>query len=90
MEVGISLAEHFGRVDHAGLQPVHANRLLVPGVILKPNVDIVAGFDHLLAGLRKASLVAIDRRDREQPWHEADGEKTMISTATARACEATA
>ena len=44
----------------AGLQPIDADRLLVADLVLKADVDVVAGLDHLLGGLREARLVAVD------------------------------
>ena len=45
----------------AGLQPVDARRLLVAQLVLVAQADIIARFQHLLGGLRKAALVAVER-----------------------------
>jgi hypothetical protein len=52
------------------LQPIDADRFLVTHLVLEADVHIVAGFHHLLGGLGKARLVAIDRRNREETGHE--------------------
>ncbi|MGY4505244.1 hypothetical protein ACVWYH_009201 [Bradyrhizobium sp. GM24.11] len=56
--------------DRRGLQPVDADRFLVAHVLLEADVDIIAALDHLLGGLRKARLVAIDRRNGEEAGQE--------------------
>ena len=38
----VALAERVGGFDRAGLQPVDADRLLVAGLVLEPDVDVVA------------------------------------------------
>ena len=50
-------------VHHRRLQPVDADRFAVAHVVLIADVDVIAGLDHLLGGLRKIGLVAIDRRN---------------------------
>ena len=57
--------ERVGRNDRPGLQPIDADRLLVAGDILEPDVDIVARLDHLLGRLGKPRLIAVDRRNCE-------------------------
>ena len=49
-------AERLGDVDHRGLQPVDADRFLVADLVLIADVDIVAGFHHLLGGLGEPRL----------------------------------
>src|SRR4051794_19144398 len=44
----------------------------VTRLILEPNVYIVTGFHHLLARLRVARLIAVDRRDRPKPGQKGD------------------
>jgi len=58
--------------DRRGLQPVDANRLLVANFVLEADVDILARFQHLFGGLREARLVAVDRRNLEEPRQECD------------------
>jgi hypothetical protein len=48
----------------------HADRLLVANVVLKPDIDEIAAFDHLLGRLRKARLVAVDGRNGEETGQE--------------------
>ena len=66
-------------VNHGRLHPVNADRLLVAHVVLEADVDEIAGFDHLLGGLGKPRLVAIDRRDveksRQEEQQAADGQE---------------
>ena len=59
-------AERCRGFDRRSLQPVDADRLLVADVILKADVDEIAGLDHLLGRLREPRLVAVDRRDVEK------------------------
>ena len=47
------------------LQPIDADRLLVSGLVLKADVDEVAGFQHLLRSLREARLVPVHRLQRD-------------------------
>ena len=70
--VGLRHAERPARFDRGGLQPVDADRLLVAHLVLETDVDVVAAFDHLLGGLGKARLVAVDRRDLEEAGQEGD------------------
>jgi hypothetical protein len=51
---------------YRSLHPVNPDRLLVADVVLEADVDEVAALDHLLGRLRKARLVAIDRRNGEE------------------------
>ena len=48
------------------LEPINADWLLVAHLILEADIDIVSGFQHLLAGLGEAGLVAIDQGDVEE------------------------
>ncbi len=50
------------RPGRGGLQPVDADRLLVAGLGAEADVDGIAGFHHLLGGLREARLVAVQNR----------------------------
>ena len=59
-----------GGLDDGGLQPVDADRFLVADVVLKTDVDEIAGFDHLLGRLRKPRLVPVDRRNGEETGQE--------------------
>jgi hypothetical protein len=58
--------KRLARFHRGRLQPVDSDRFLVSDLGLKPNVDIVIRFQHLFCGLRKARLVAIDRRNLEK------------------------
>ncbi|MHC2604969.1 hypothetical protein ACVL92_005783 [Bradyrhizobium liaoningense] len=62
--------EHRRSFDGRRLQPVDADRLLVADVLLKADVDVVAALNHLLGGLGKPCLIAIDRRDGEEARQE--------------------
>ena len=55
-------AESVADLHSARLQPIDPDRLLVTHLVLETNVDILAAFEHLLGGLRKARLVAVERR----------------------------
>ena len=46
----------------ANLESVSAGRFLIAQPVLKADVDGVAGFKHLLAGLGVARLVPVERR----------------------------
>ena len=61
-----------GEFDHGGLEPIDADRLLVTGLVLEADVDEIAGFDHLLGRLGEPRLVAVDRRDMEEPRQESE------------------
>jgi len=52
------------------LQPVDADRLLVADIVLKADVDEIAGFDHLLGRLREPRLIPVDRRNGEKAGQE--------------------
>ena len=56
--------------DHAGLQPIDADRFLVADLVLETDIDIFARLEHLLGGLGKARLVTVDRRDLEKARQE--------------------
>ncbi|MGY3421376.1 hypothetical protein ACVWZW_001851 [Bradyrhizobium sp. F1.13.4] len=58
------------RLDRGRLQPIDADRLLVADVLLEADIDIIATLDHLLGGLRKAGLVAVNRRNCEEARQE--------------------
>ena len=64
--------DRLGEFDHRGLEPIDADRLLVAGLLLEADVDVVAGLDHLLGRLGEPRLVAIDRRDMEEPGQEGE------------------
>ncbi|MEJ1979166.1 MAG: hypothetical protein WDN49_26590 [Acetobacteraceae bacterium] len=49
------------------LQPIDADRLAVARLGAVHDPHVVAGLDHLLAGLREPALVAVRRRQGEQP-----------------------
>ena len=60
------------------LQPIDADRLLVAHLVLESDIDVLPALDHLLGGLGKARLVAVDRRDLEearQEGNQAKGDK---------------
>src|SRR4030088_699497 len=59
-----------GGFDCGRLQPVYADRFLVAHLVLEPDIDEIAGLDHLLGGLREPRLVAINRRDVEKSRQE--------------------
>ena len=59
-------AERFAGFHRCRLQPIDADRLLVADLVLKPDVDIFARFQHLLGRLREARFVAVDRRYLEK------------------------
>ncbi len=65
----------FAEFDGRRLQPIDADRLFVPDLVLKADVDILAALQHLFGGLRKARLVAVDRRDLEKARQERDERK---------------
>ena len=65
----------FARFHRRRLQPVDADRLLVAHLVLEPDVDIFAGLEHLLGGLREARLVAVDRRNLEKAGQEREQRK---------------
>ena len=90
---GVRDADRFGRLYHRRLQPIDPDRLLVTVLILEADVHIVVGLDHLLGGLGKPRLVAIDRRDLEkagQKGQEADGHQqhdgATMGTSRERHC----
>ena len=68
----IGSAETLGGANGRGLQPIDPDWLLVTDVLLKADVDVVAGLDHLLGRLDEASLVAIHRRNVEEAGQIAD------------------
>ena len=70
--VGVGKSERARRLHHGSLQPIDADRLSVAHVVLVADVDIVAGFDHLLGGLREIGLVAIDRRNLKKSRQEGE------------------
>src|SRR5262249_3770238 len=78
-------ANPVGELRGRRLQPIDADRLLVTGLILKADVDIVAAFDHLLRGLGKPGLVAIDwldlkkaRQERQQGDYDQHGRRASM------------
>jgi len=52
------------------LRPVNADGLFVSHLVLETDIDEIAGFDHLLGGLREAGFVAVDRRNVEESGQE--------------------
>ena len=68
----IGETENLGGLHHRRLQPVDADRFAVANVVLIADIDIIAGFDHLLGGLREIGLVAIDRRNLEKARQKQD------------------
>ena len=48
------------------LRPIGADGLLVARGILKPDIDEIAAFHHLAAGLHIARLVTVHRRNGEE------------------------
>ena len=58
-----------GQLHGRRLQPVDADGLLVARDLLQADIDIVAGFDHLLRSLHVAALVAVERRDAGNSGH---------------------
>src|SRR5580692_7333347 len=52
----IGETENLGRLHYRRLQPVDADRFAVTNIVLIADVDIVAGFDLLLGGLREIGL----------------------------------
>jgi len=63
-------AQRLGGLHDARLQPVDADRLLVADLVLEADVDVFAALHHLLGGLGEAGLVAVDRRELEEPGQE--------------------
>ena len=59
-------AHRFGGFHHGRLQPIDADRLLVANLVLEADVDVLAGFQHLLGRLGEARLVAIRRAGSER------------------------
>ena len=53
------------------MQPVDPHRFAIANVVLIADIDVIAGLDHLLGGLREISLVAIDRRNLKNTGQEA-------------------
>ena len=46
------------------LQPVNTDGFFVSRLFLQTNIGVIAGFDHLLAGLGKRGFIPIRRRHR--------------------------
>jgi hypothetical protein len=69
-QFGLRQLERGCGFNRGRLQPVDADRLLVADVFLETDVDIFAALDHLLGRLRKARLVAVNRRDGEEAREE--------------------
>ena len=68
-------AGRFAGFHRRRLQPIDADRLFVADLVLETDIDILAGLQHLLGGLRKARLVAVDRRNLEKAGQERDQRK---------------
>jgi hypothetical protein len=71
----IGKTENLGGLHYRRLQPVDSDRFAVTNIVLIADIDIVAGFDHLLGGLREIGLVAVNRRNLEkarQKQHQRD------------------
>ena len=51
--------------------PACSHRFAIAHVVLIADIDVIAGLDHLLCGLREISLVAIDRRNLKNTGQEA-------------------
>ena len=65
------------------LQPIDADRLLVAGHEAEPDIDEISRLQHLLGGLGKAALIAVERRQAEdagQPQKCAKHEKRKEGT----------
>ena len=69
------MPNRFARFHGKCLQPIDTDRLLVAHLVLEADVDVLTAFQHLLGGLRKARLVAVDRRDLEEARQERDQRK---------------
>ncbi len=64
-------AEGLRKADGGALEPVDADRLLVPGLVLEADVDEVTRLEHLLRRLRVARLVPVHRLQRGEARQEA-------------------
>src|SRR5215210_6250311 len=74
--------------DGRGLQPVDTNRFFVAHLVLKADIDEIAGFDHLFGRLREPRLVTVYRRyvekSRQEQHETARNEECDGADVTAR------